>query len=100
MNEFVTPDYLGTFAGMVAAVTMLTQILKQFIKVDPKWISLGAALAVVAVCKVLPNPPSFRDILLELLNAAFVCGAAIGLFETGKSTVRTLAKPPAGCANK
>ncbi|MDR0381661.1 MAG: hypothetical protein LBH86_06705 [Oscillospiraceae bacterium] len=92
MNEFITPDYLGTFAGMVAAVTALTQIAKQFFKVDPKWISLGAALVMVTVCKVLPHPPGLSDIFLELLNAVFVCGAAIGLFETGKSAVRTLSR--------
>ena len=40
MNEFLTWDFLGSFAGAVAAIGLLTQLAKRYVAIDPKWMAL------------------------------------------------------------
>ena len=82
----------STFTGMVAAVTLLTQVLKQFFKkTDPKWIALFVSgVAVVFVEMVIPHMISYESAFLAFANWLLVTGAAIGLFEGGRSVGQVL----------
>ena len=80
MNDFLNWGLLGTFAGSVATVTALTQIAKNFIRLNPKWISL--ILSVVVVFTVnLKYDVSIQNIILSGLNALLVTGLATGAYK-------------------
>ena len=82
---------MGTFSGMTAAVTLLTQVVKQFIKVDPKWIALAiAGVAVTFVQLVIPGAPTYESAFLACANWLLVTGASVGLFEGGRSVGKAL----------
>jgi len=82
MNEFFTLAVLGTFAGMVAFVSIVTQVIKQFLNIDPKWIALFLSLlAVVFTQIVIPGAITYESFFLGFANWLLVTGAAIGLYE-------------------
>ena len=82
LNDFITPEFLGTFSGVVLVVTLLTQLVKGFVTtIDPKWIALALA-GLMSVVKELTNGTfSAAGWILAGLNAFLVAGAAIGAFE-------------------
>jgi len=82
----------SSFTGMVTAVTLLTQVLKQFVKtIDPKWIALMVSGVIVVFMElVIPNLITTESVFLALANWLLITGAAIGLFEGGKSVGQTL----------
>lgn len=90
MSRFLTPETLTSFAGTALAVTTLTQVIKYFIKVNPKWIALGLSLLLVNVFQPLSAPVTLSDIVIQIANCLIVTGASIGLFEG--------AVKPAACA--
>ena len=92
MNGFMTLSVFSTFTGMVAAVTLLTQVLKQFVFiVNPKWLALFVSgVTVIFMELVIPNRINYESIFLAFANWLLVTGSAIGLFEGGKSVGRVL----------
>ncbi|MCL2563767.1 MAG: hypothetical protein FWE08_07000 [Oscillospiraceae bacterium] len=82
LNGFITPEFLGTFSGAVAVVTLLTQLVKNFVTIaDPKWIALTLAGAVSAVKQFALGDFSAAGWILAGLNTVVIAGAAIGMFE-------------------
>jgi len=82
LNEFISMEFLGTFSGVVAMVTLLTQVVKRFVTtVDPKWIALILAGMVSAVKQLGTGDFSAIGWMLAILNAFVIAGAAIGTFE-------------------
>jgi len=80
--ENITWEFLATFAGATTAVTILTQGLKKFFPVDPKWIALFLALAVsfgVQVFYHMANAPA--DYIMSAFNALWLTLASVGGFE-------------------
>ncbi len=88
MDQFITMEMLGTFGGMVIITTALTQIIKRFLSVDPKWIALALAALLVAASQLLTTPLSSTSILVALCNWLLVTSAAIGAFEGAVKPVR------------
>ena len=85
MNNFMSLDALGTLTGMVLFVTLVTQLLKQYIKLDPKLLALiVAAVAVVFVQLVIPSLITYESVFLAVANIIIVTGSAIGLYEGTK----------------
>ena len=85
LNDFITLDFLGTFSGVVAVVTLLTQLVKSFVSaVDPKWIALTVSGAVSVVKQLATGDFSAVAWILVGLNTFVVAGAAIGAFESFK----------------
>ena len=82
MADFITIDLLATFAGMAAAVTLATEIIKFFVPANPKWIALFLAFVATFVMQVLPNPLTAQGLLLAFINWLLVTGTSVGLFET------------------
>lgn len=91
MNEFVTVDLLASFAGMVAIVCGLTQMVKHILSIDPKWIALALAFLAVLVTQVLSGPITVTSVALGLFNTLAVASAAIGLFEGAKGIKQGIA---------
>ena len=82
LNDFISPEFLGTFSGAVTVVMLLTQLIKRFIPtVDPKWIALVLAGAVSAAKQLATGDVSAADWILAGLNAFVLTGTAIGTFE-------------------
>ena len=83
MDNFFTWDYLATFAGMVAFVTVATQVVKYYINVDPKWIALVAAiLGQTAVQAFYLQDYSAQGIVMAIINVFVVVAGSVGAFET------------------
>lgn len=93
MNGFLELGSLLSFAGSAAAVTAVTQVLKQYIKIDPKKIALIAAGFIVFGVWFL----HFKDFMAEgvflcLLNWILVAGASTGVFEHAVKPIETIFK--------
>jgi len=93
INSFLTQDYLGTFHGAIIAVTILTQILKKYVSIDPKWVALLLSLLIVFVFKIeSPTPFIIVGVVETILNSLLVTGVSIGVFETIKTAARNFKK--------
>lgn len=83
MNDFFTVDFLTTFTGMVTFVTVVTQLVKNYVNVDPKWIALVATIVGQAVVQfVFIGDFSASGIAMAGFNVIAVLLGAIGAFET------------------
>lgn len=86
MNEYLTWEYLSSFAGIVAAVTLIIQFTKM--PLDRIWkiptrfvvliISVALLFAVEWVTKGFVEP---EKIILLLLNGIVVSMASMGAYE-------------------
>ena len=84
MQDFITWEFLGTFGGSAIAVTALTQIVKRYISIDPKWIALILALIVTIGAQVVNGELMLVSFIMSALNALLVAGASVGTFEAVK----------------
>ncbi len=85
MNEFLTWDMLGTFAGCLGATVILTEFLKKiFPKIHPQIVSYVISLVILVCVKVVAGAFAWNDILLQVMNAAVVSLAANGGFDAVK----------------
>jgi hypothetical protein len=80
-NEFITLEYLGTFAGMVLAVSLIVGLTKNMFGFRTKWLALIVALIVqygylIIVGRVMPS-----DLFLGLFNACLVTVSATGGYD-------------------
>jgi len=82
LNDFITLEFLGSFSSTVAVVTLLTQLVKNFVtEIDPKWIALVLAGVVSSIKQLATGDLSAISWMLAGLNAFAIAGAAIGTFE-------------------
>lgn len=82
MTEFFTIEFLSTFTGMVAFVTAVTQIVKYFIDVDPKWVALAASIIGQATVQlVFIKDFSPEGVAMAFFNIVAVLLGSIGTFE-------------------
>lgn len=83
MNEFFSWEFLATFAGSIAFVTTVTQVIKYYLpKIEPKFIALGAALFVTFAIQLLfYKDLSLEGLVLALFNVFAVLFGSIGTFE-------------------
>lgn len=82
MDTLFTWDYLLTFSGAIAAVTLLTQVLKWYIRVDPKIIALIATVIVEgSVQFIYLQDFTVEGVGLMIFNTFVILFAAVGAFE-------------------
>jgi len=82
MNDFVTWGALGTYAGMAAVTCALTEVLKKYINLDPKWIALIAAgVLAFGHTLIFLGDYSASGIFMTAVNWLVVTGSSIGIFE-------------------
>ena len=77
MQEFFTWAMLGTYAGAVLATTLITQLIKEWLKSVPtRIVSYVIALAVLLAAAAFNNALTLADGALCLFNAVIVSLAA------------------------
>ena len=82
MQEFFTWAMLGTYAGAVLATTLITQLLKEWLKSIPtRIVSYVIALVVLLAAAAFNNALTLADGALCLFNAVIVSLAANGWYE-------------------
>lgn len=83
MSEFFTWEFLATFAGSIAFVTALTEVIKYYLpKINPKYIALVAAVLVTfAVQLLFYKDFSTEGMVLAAFNVIAVLFGSIGAFE-------------------
>jgi hypothetical protein len=90
INSFLTWEFLGTFTGSIAAVTVLTQVIKKYLKIDPKWIALVISLIIMLVAQTqIEHDLGVETFVISIFNALIVTGISISIYETA---VKTIAK--------
>jgi len=82
MQEFFTWAMLGTYAGAVLATTLITQLIKEWLKSIPtRIVSYVIALVVLLAAAAFNNALTLADGALCLFNAVIVSLAANGGFD-------------------
>jgi uncharacterized membrane protein required for colicin V production len=82
MQEFFTWAMLGTYAGAVLATTLITQLVKEWLKAIPtRIVSYVIALGVLLAAAAFNNALTLADGALCLFNAVIVSLAANGGFD-------------------
>jgi hypothetical protein len=87
MQEFFTWAMLGTYAGAVIAVTLITQLIKEWgaLKAIPtRLVSYVTALVILLAAAAFNDALTVADGVLCLFNAVVVSLAANGSFDLVK----------------
>lgn len=86
MNEFLTWDVLGTFAGCLGATVVITEFIKKiFPKIHPQTVSFVISLLILFAVKLVAGTFAWNDIVLQVINAFVVSLAANGGFDAIKN---------------
>lgn len=86
MNEFLTWDVLGTFAGCLGATVVITEFIKKiFPKIHPQIVSFVISLLILLGVQLVGGAFAWNDILLQVINAFVVSLAANGGFDAIKN---------------
>lgn len=85
--SFLTWDYLATFAGALAAVALITQLIKDIgalQKVPTQLVSWVLAYGVIILAKLFTGALDAQSAVLAVFNAAMVSLAANGGYDALK----------------
>lgn len=85
--EFLTWDYLATFAGALAAVALITQLIKGIgvlQKIPTQLVSWVLAYGVILLAQLFTDALDARSAVLAVFNAAMVSLAANGGYDALK----------------
>ena len=84
-GEYLTWEYLGTFAGVVAAVVLIVQFLKlpldKVWKIPTRYIVYVIAALILFAVQAFTGTLTTENIVLTLLNAVVVAMAAMGTYD-------------------
>lgn len=84
MNNFVTWDYLATYAGTILAVTLITQFIKGvgFIdKIPTRFTSYFIAVVIMLTTMAVTGQLTLSSAILALINGVIVSLAANGTYD-------------------
>ena len=82
MTELVTVEFLGSLSAMAAVSSLIVQVLKGQLGINPQWLSLVVAFAVSAVYTlVLQGDYSSDAVSLMLINGFVITSASTGTYE-------------------
>ncbi len=85
INEFMTWDFLGTIAGVVAATTLIVQFLKipldKVWKIHTRYVVYFIALILLFLVEIFTGHVTLERSILIILNAIIVTMAAMGTYE-------------------
>lgn len=82
MENFITLDMFLSLAGCITIVTIATQLVKQFCKIDAKWLALLISAIVTAVRVIAIGDYSGKGIIVGIFNIIPILYGAIGGYET------------------
>ena len=95
MNEFVTWTSLGTYAGAVMMVTLITQFLKQtpLGKLNAQLLSYVIAVLILIGAEAFTGGTvTVQGVLLCLINAVMVALAANGAYDAATTGMTKMPK--------
>jgi len=86
MDNFITIDYLGTLAGVVVVVTLLTQFTKEIIdtklkKIPTKFVTFFYALVTMVVYQLISKTFDWKLIYITIINSIIVTLTSQGGYE-------------------
>ena len=85
MSEYLTWEFLGTFAGAVAAVTLIVQFLKlpidKWRKIPTRYIVFIISLLVLFAVDIFTTKITADVAVLTVLNGFIVTLTAMGAYE-------------------
>lgn len=97
VSEFFTWEALGSYAGAILAVWLVTNVLRYVTNFDARWMALAVAAIIQLVVWWAVSDGSIQALVLALLNTFTVYAGAVGVSQiTGKATtpdVRQVAEP-------
>ena len=84
-NDYITWEFLGTFAGAVAATTLIVQFLKlqadKVWKIPTRYIVYVIAFLVLLSYQVFFGRLTAQNIIITFFNAIIVTMASMGTYE-------------------
>ena len=80
MDQFFTWETLATLAGASAAVGLLTQFLKDTIKIPTQWLSYILAVVILCAANLLTGHVDVAVLAIIPLNAVIVSTSANGAY--------------------
>lgn len=84
MNEFLTWEYLLTFAGCATGTALFTQFLKKipFLeKLGAQFISYGVAFIILLIAQIATGSLTWHMVALNIFNAAVVSLSSNGAYD-------------------
>lgn len=85
MDEYFTLESIGTFAGMVAVLTIIVQFLKplldKIVKIPTRYVVWIIALIISTAYTAIAGIFTGETILLLVLNSIVLTMAAMGTYE-------------------
>ena len=85
MNDFMTPETLSTFAGLVAAVSIIVQFTKPLVKknfIDGAVRIYTFVISLILTFVFASNGQGIQGTLLTIINSILVSLSAMGAYET------------------
>ena len=89
--EFITSDMFLTFAGCLAIVALVTQVIKSLPpldKINTLWTTFGVSILVGVIRLILIGDFTAQGITMGLLNILAIYLGAIGGYETVKQITK------------
>lgn len=89
--EFITSDMFLTFAGCLAIVALITQVIKSLPpldKINTLWTTFGVSILVGVIRLFLIGDFSAQGITMGVLNILAIYLGAIGGYETVKQITK------------
>lgn len=89
--EFITSDMFLTFAGCLAIVALVTQVIKSLPpldKINTLWTTFGVSILVGVIRLFLIGDFSAQGITMGVLNILAIYLGAIGGYETVKQITK------------
>lgn len=89
--EFITSDMFLTFAGCLAIVALVTQVIKSLPpldKINTLWTTFGVSILVGVIRLLLIGDFTAQGITMGLLNILAIYLGAIGGYETVKQITK------------
>lgn len=89
--EFITSDMFLTFAGCLAIVALVTQVIKSLPpldKINTLWTTFGVSILVGVIRLFLIGDFSAQGITMGVLNILAIYLGAIGGYETVKQVTK------------
>ena len=82
MRDLVSTEFLSSLAGMAAVTSVIVQVLKSNLGIDPRWINLLVSMIVSIIYTViLVGDMSPTAMVLMVINGFVVTGASTGAYE-------------------
>lgn len=92
MENFITIDMFLSLAGCITIVSLLVQIFKQYIKLNPQWLNLIFSTIVCTVRIFIVGDFTALGIILGIFNILPILLGASGGYEVVKAISKTIQK--------